>query len=251
MFESAGLKVKRAEKHIADLKAASDTFIQRHPHTLRIRNDTDTGILTVEVHFREAIPTDISLISGDAIHNLRTALDHATWELIGIDGGTRGRQTAFPAGGTQGDYESTCNKIETPRGDTKKFLIALAAFPGGMGQKLYGLNRLDNADKHTVLTPVAGVASVGHLKVVYPNGQVAMTMTNTKFTMGPDGRAHLVDLRRGLSIEFDQDSNVALDIFFGDVEFFKSLPLVETLKDLHSAVSDVIGQFEKLIAARI
>jgi hypothetical protein len=41
-----------------------------------------------------------------------------------------------------------------------------------------------------------------------------------------------------------------LDIFFGDVEFFKALPLIETLMDLSYAVQDVIGQFEEFILSR-
>jgi hypothetical protein len=126
-----------------------------------------TGALTVEVHFHETIPTTFSLILGDAIHNLRTTLYHAAWELIGIDGGTQNRHLAFPTSGTQGDYEATCNGIKTSRDDTKKFLISLAAYPGGAGWKLYGLNRLDIADKHTFLTPIAGVARIWHLKVVH------------------------------------------------------------------------------------
>ena len=38
--------------------------------------------------------------------------------------------------------------------------------------------------------------------------------------------------------------------FFGDVEFFKALPLIETLMDLSYAVQKVIGQFDDLVASR-
>lgn len=251
MFESADLKINRAQEHIGDLAKACDLFVKTHPYTLHIDNHSDAGTIGVEVRLGETIPTDLSLFLGDAIHNLRTALDHATWELIRIDGGTQDRDTKFPVWGNQGGYESACNRIKTPLGDTKKLFIALAAYPGGVGEKLYGLNRLDNADKHNILTPVVGVATVGEIKVVKPNGQSILTMTNCSFSMGPDGIAKLLgNIDPGLSVKFDQNSNTTLDIFFRDTEFFQGLPLIETLMDLSYSVSDVIGQFIKLVEAR-
>jgi len=56
-----------------------------------------------------------------------------------------------------------CNGIETSCTDTKKFFLRLEAFEGGAGEKLYGLNRLDNSDKHVQLTPIMGIAEVGEI----------------------------------------------------------------------------------------
>jgi hypothetical protein len=56
-----------------------------------------------------------------------------------------------------------CNGIETSCTDTKKFFLRLEAFEGGAGEKLYGLNRLDNSDKHVQLTPIMGIAKVGEI----------------------------------------------------------------------------------------
>src|ERR1700730_11689190 len=97
------------------------------------------------------------MILADAIHNLRTSLDHATWELIRLDGGTQGRWTSFPTGSNQRDYEFSCNGIKTPRDDTKKFLVELATYKGGAGGKIYGLHLLDNAETHTIITPLAAL----------------------------------------------------------------------------------------------
>jgi hypothetical protein len=95
MFDSARMKVRRAQGHIDDLKFAFDRFIETHPHTFVFDTDTETNTRSVEVRFGEAIPPEFSLILGDAIHNLRTSLDHAAWELIGIDSGTQDRFTPF------------------------------------------------------------------------------------------------------------------------------------------------------------
>ena len=250
MFESAKLKVQRAKHHIVDLKIASNAFVESHPHTLSIGSDPNTGEMTVEVRFREQIPSRLSLILGDAIHNLRTALDHATWELIGIDGGTQDRWLAFPFGNNQRDYETTCNGIKTPRDDTKKFFIGLAAYLGGGRQEIYGLHLLDNADKHTVLTPTLGVTSIHQMKVVNPDGAVMATLTDNKFGMGPDGRARIMNLGRGLSVEFDQDADPTIEIFFGDVDMFEFQPVDQTVLRLADAVTDILGQFSEFVTNR-
>ena len=253
MFNSAHLKVKRAQKHISDLGEAFTRFIQTQTHTFKINyeTETDTCKFSVEVHFGEAIHGELAIILGDAIHNLRAALDHATWELLGIDGGTQDRDTAFPFSTVKLEYEAACNRIKTPRDDTKKFLIALAAYPDGAGENLFALKCIDNIDKHQVLTPVIGMASVDYVEVIKPNGEILMSMANCAFSMGPDGRARMIgDIGRDLRVHLKYDSKPTLQIFFGDVEFFQALPLIETLMDLSYPISDVIGQFEVLVEGR-
>src|SRR5262245_27971487 len=131
MFNSAFLKIERAETHIADLKRSFKSFITTHRQKLSVTNDLATGEYLFEVSFDCDIPSEFALIAGDAIHNLRAALDHATWELVGIDGGKQDRNLAFPAGKTSTDYECACNGIQTPRDDTKRFLLSLAAYADG------------------------------------------------------------------------------------------------------------------------
>lgn len=253
MFDSARLKVERAKKHIGDLQAAFESFIQSHPHEFITENDPQTGILTVEVRFREPVPPTLALILGDAIHNLRTALDHAMWELIGIDGGTPDRQTAFPFSKNRKDYEAACKGIKTPCADTKRFFMTLQACPSGAGEKLYALSLLDNAEKHKMLTPIIGAANIGHLEIIDPNGQVYATFSNCAFSMGADGRARMIATGPGFSgftVRFDQAADLSVDMFFGKVEFFEWLPLAETLMELVDALDNTIEQLTALVTAR-
>jgi hypothetical protein len=108
MFESAKLKLDWSNKHIGDLKSALDLFRQTYPDAVRIDHDVDTGKVTVILYARHEVPTpgNLSLIIGDAIHNLRTVLDHAMWELIGLDGGTQDRRTFLPTGDSRQKYET-------------------------------------------------------------------------------------------------------------------------------------------------
>jgi len=250
MFESARLKIKRANHHIGDLKGTFTRMIEDSHGSFIIRDNPETGNL-VEVRFGETILTDLALMAGDAVHNLRTALDHATWELIGIDGGTQDKSTAFQTSANDRDYEAACNGIKTPRSDTKKFFISLAAFPGGAGEKFYHLHHLDISDKHKVVTPVIGIATVDHLKLMNPDGQVMVEVKNCSFRMGPDGSAGLVGGFGPLaSVRVDQDAKATLRVLFGEVEFFQGLPLIKTLMELSDAVEVCMGQFEEFVVSR-
>ncbi len=250
MFNSALLKIKRAEKHIDDLRRAFNQFVSTQEHKLCVTNEPKTGELLFEVRFNRSIPPDLALIAGDAIHNLRTALDHATWELVGIDGGVQDRNLAFPAGRTRSDYESACNEIETPRDDTKKFLLSLAAYPGGSSQHLYGLRALDNLDKHQILTPIIGATRIGRVEIVHPDGKKIVTMENCSFSVDEDGRARMVGSGPGYTIRFDQNEKISFDMFFGHVDFFRMVPLIDTLEELRITISNVVDQFDELVRGR-
>jgi hypothetical protein len=247
MFESANLKIERANQHIADLRTVCSIFVAK-PHNLGFYNEAKE--MVVEVRLRSPIPSTFSLLIGDTIQNLRTALDHATWKLIGLDGGQQNRRLSFPARRLKLHYEAACNGIQTPRSDTKNFFVAFEAYPGGAGEKLFGLNLLNNVDKHQFLTPIAGVATLQNAKVINPDGQVMLTLENCKFSMGPNGRARLMKLGPDLTFEFDEKSDPTIDIFFGDVELFEFAPLIPTLMHLSEAVSDALRQFNKFVAER-
>jgi hypothetical protein len=72
------LKVRRANEHIEELDAARQDFIDTDPYVTFSENDPETGDLvykvTVEPHAAEGL-RDLSVIAGDAVHNLRSALE--------------------------------------------------------------------------------------------------------------------------------------------------------------------------------
>jgi hypothetical protein len=77
VFRDARLKVQRANKHIADLEAA--IFALKENYTATVVQNIDTGhqdLIHAIPEFAEAAD-NMALIAGDAIHNLKTALDFA------------------------------------------------------------------------------------------------------------------------------------------------------------------------------
>ena len=111
MFGSARLKLERAEYHISDIERQFAAFVRGKPHRFRIQSDPNTGVLAIRVRFVKEPPATLALIIGDAIHNMRIALDHAIWELVGLDGGTQDRYLKFPTGDNRIDFEASCELV--------------------------------------------------------------------------------------------------------------------------------------------
>lgn len=251
MFESANLKIDRAKHHVSDFKRQFNAFVDDNPHTFTSKADPKTGEMLFKIRFKSALPQEqFGLVLGDAIHNLRAALDHLMWELMGLDHGTQNRHTKLPVGQDLASYKASCNGTQTPRADTKRFLAGLEICGDGKRKRLYGLHLLDNADKHTVITPIAAIGSINKLRVINADGALAATFTDCSATVGPDGYVNFLSVGHGMTIELDHDTKATPDIFFQNVDIFPFKPIIPTLIQLIDDVVDVRKEFVALVEGR-
>jgi hypothetical protein len=88
-------KIQRAEKHISDLNVEVSAFLATNPYSAIRHDDPKTGNYELRLWTRDCLPQLLTIL-GDAIHNLRSALDHLACELVRANGGTVTDQTAFP-----------------------------------------------------------------------------------------------------------------------------------------------------------
>jgi len=93
---------------------------------------------------------------GDAIHNLRTALDHLAYRLVSVGPKPHWRgKVYFPIADSAEEFVSRIGGIKKRlRHDAVKPLAAIKAYRGGAGEILWQLNELDIIDKHRLLLPV-------------------------------------------------------------------------------------------------
>lgn len=75
------LKLERAGHHINDLATQIDTFLAEHPFKLLVRHNRKAGKQTFRTKAEKPVPDEFSLIIGDAVHNLRSALDLCLYQL--------------------------------------------------------------------------------------------------------------------------------------------------------------------------
>jgi hypothetical protein len=243
MFTSAKLKVERAEHHIADLESRFKDFIDSHPDALTVAVNSESTTIKPS----QDLPVELSLIAADAVHNLRTSLDHATWELRGLDGGKQNRWTKLPVADERVDYEGLCKGIKTPTNDLPEFFKGLEIFKMGKGKLIWALHNLDVIDKHIILSVAAQRISQPSFTITPERGGQINVFGGT-FDLGEG--ATMFKIGGASDVKMYQNANTSVDIVFGNVDGFQFKPVIPTLVHLRDAVNDVIGQFEALASSR-
>jgi hypothetical protein len=75
------LKVARAHEHIAAVKQLAEDWLDTDAYTIDREVDAETGYTVCKARIKGVPPEGIGLAVGDAVHNLRSALDHTVYLL--------------------------------------------------------------------------------------------------------------------------------------------------------------------------
>jgi hypothetical protein len=161
-FHGARLKIERAHKHIADLDTCVSAFFDTSRHKLILEKDPQTGRSNYRVELTGGdIPEVTGLIIGDAIHNLKSALDIGYHDFVRGVGGTIDRHTRFPARETK-DALKAAIKGGSIKGspDAQKLVVETIQPYSGGDNSLWALHELNIADKHQLIIPLAEATEV-------------------------------------------------------------------------------------------
>jgi len=102
-------------------------------------------------------PLEFPLIIGDAVHNLRSALDHSAHLLVTVGRGSPGPfpHVCFPIFENGSKYKAgLLGRVRGMRQDAIDAIDATEPYGGGNGETLYHLHCLNNIDKHRLLVTV-------------------------------------------------------------------------------------------------
>lgn len=162
-LDNAHRKWDRAGEHLEALTGELSLFRARDSVDLEAKRNGDRTQEWWIVHIRQTIPPTITLLIGDVVHNLRSALDHLVYALATLKGPPH-RGTAFPVctkrekffertkGSRQFSPSSGMNKITGLRPLAQTFIERCQPYHGGNGSGLLiSLNALENTDKHRTL----------------------------------------------------------------------------------------------------
>lgn len=75
------LKLARALRHIRAFEAEADRWLENKPVRLHYDKDLATAERLILAELLEPVPGELSAIAGDALHNLRSALDNLAYDL--------------------------------------------------------------------------------------------------------------------------------------------------------------------------
>jgi hypothetical protein len=226
------IKIERAYKHIDELEyvigLSSDEI---HFQVIGMNLKSQTGKPSLEsqplIFNDETVPA----IAGDAVHNLRCALDHLTFHLVQV-GGTRNpklkwNDVRFPIFPSFSTYEANkTRKIDGMRPEAIKAIDALKPYKGG-NDALWLLNKLDNADKHSF------ILSIGRYQLLMGAG-VILQAEEPFFTS--------ID-----SPEPKQDMEFATNEPLIEPAVGHSNALIPTLHQLAELVGNIVREFRPLL----
>jgi hypothetical protein len=152
------LKIERAKYHIDDLSEQIDAYLARGPFALMARDDPEATKLVYIVKNTEPIPDSFALLLGDAVHNLRVALDYSIFGMVGAKA-RRPQAIQFPFSRNAEGLEDEIKRreIEVAGTNVVDAIKALRPYPGG-DEYLSGLHDLDITDKHRLILAVGRAA---------------------------------------------------------------------------------------------
>jgi hypothetical protein len=246
IFTGPKLKVKRANNHIHQLNELLNAFVKTDFCRLHVEEHKDTGDYVLKFEMTKPIPEEVPLTIGDAIHNLRSALDLMACEIVSLSGGTPSKWTNFPFRDTRQELEATLNggEIKIAGADIITLIVDIIKPYKGGNDSLCALHSLDIADKHRLLLPVFSVAALTDV-----NGKAGgVTFTNCTFAAGESGILNVLGMPG--KFEFQGYGKPAISISFDKAQPLEGQPVIPTLQQLAQIVLGVIQTVEKAFLAR-
>jgi hypothetical protein len=248
MFIDAKLKIKRANQHIDELNRIFADFLKSDFCGFRIEKEPDTGQNVVKFKQTKSMPCEVPLIIGDAIHNLRSALDLMACEIVALAGGTPDTWTHFPFRDTRKELIDTINggQIKVAGIDIVDLIVdTIKPYKGG-NDALHAIHSLDITDKHRLLIPTASISAFTNV-----NARVGgMTFASCSFVVGKDGIINIGAFPAGSDIQIEGHATPAFDIRFDEGQALSGESVIPTLHQLSQLVFSVIETIEKAYLAR-
>lgn len=253
---SGGVKVDRAIEHINYLEREIAAFKERGGYSTFRDDDPQTGDLVHRARVLEQPPPRWGAIAGDAIHNLRSALDILWRRLMYPDGGGETNfKIAFNIYGSPEAFKrSNSREIKSRNKAAVEIYRTLKPYKGG-NDNLWRLSVLDDADKHRLLIPV-GLAIVDtRIRLEFNQfvdfSEASMDMAHNALSGTAlrypiyDG-AELYRLEAHARSKVDMNPQITFDIAFGEagVAEGEPMPIVPTLSELLGVVEGVIKAFD-------
>jgi hypothetical protein len=258
MFEGARLKIERANKHISDLNDVLFAFLNTDFHSdFRIEKDANTGNIVLKFSQTKEPPTDIPLILGDAIHNLRSALDLAYCEIIRDIANVPLRpKTQVRIAETR---EKVISDLTTGDGILKGSPGIAAVITdilkpykaGNESNPIHAIHDLNITDKHIILIPLINATSaVVDATVRGTDGKHgSMVMRNCHVSVSNGHVSNIVAFAQGeYDLQYDVKA-VSFTVLFGEGQPLEGQPIVPTLYQLSEFVAETLTLLEKSLGS--
>lgn len=257
-------KVERADEHIQDLKSESDRFLLSDPKPYRIvRQSENEGRAYVWYGFEDrAVPPIIPILAGEAIHQLRSSLDHLVVAMVRERGNNVTSDHAFPI-----TKERDVFKAARDRGQIKGISLAAQDLiesmqpyntrDGFASSILWTLHRQDIEDKHRLLVVVNAAAFMDSVTIDTPEAGTTTIREMTTITFPPrfnrmtNEGVELMRIGTGeANPHFDPKAEFSTLIAFEEFGTIQLNPVLKALGEARDFVVQTINRFAGEFAVR-
>lgn len=251
IFSSSIMKLNRAARHAVEL----EDILSSYDKIVEISIEEHSSLEDMMVmRFIPPPPSEVPMILGDAVHNLRSCLDLLINDIAELR--NRPRKSSFPFAINNSEYHRRLQKDDIRKlgSDVVDILRGLRAYEGG-NDDLRGLHDLDIADKHKLIITVTASTFMRYNMAAHVEGLLGIPSGSVAF-IGSDGSTmRILDIDGGL-IPKDPAylENVSREIgglvaLFGDGQPFARTNVRTKLQELHGLVEEIVAMFERLFSA--
>lgn len=219
------MKLARAMEHIEDLEASINAYFAGKWCTVSLSKDANGRYhLSTTMHGE---PQNYRLIVGDAIHNMRVALDFMAVELVTLNG-KNGKGVYFPFGTDAASLDGAIKSKNFHKASDRAIALLKATQPyRGGNDLLRALHDLDIQDKHHKVEPSYCVLSTPAISVVKDS-----TGKPVGFDSGD------------LQLEVDESQPPKAVMTFPGNGPLGNKPVLDELRAMHVLVTKVVDDFE-------
>ena len=242
-FGYVHLKIERANKHIADIEQRLSTSSDSYGPSLHFDRKTGEQFLYYVFLDRNLRP-DIALMVGDAIHNLKCALDIAWRDTVQrlSPEGFHPTKTKFPVTHTREKLASDLTLTARISSASRLFdymVEHVKPYEGGDGDIL-ALHALDIDDKHHLLIPMLTVTGVMGMELENVDG----TRMLTDILIVPPDRAYRQTVQSGA--KFTDHGKTAFHVTFRKGTSLQREEIIPALLRLSAKVLRIIRQLQRM-----
>ena len=152
-------KVHRAWHHIQDLDRLFDAWLEKKPWKTVTEHDARGRPKGIVLKANHPIPVEASTVAGDALHNMRSALDHLA-VAAAVRSGRSHKGVWFPIVEDRASLPRAMkDKLGKCPQSFKDFVAGLKPYKRG-NDVLFDIHRLNIIDKHQMLAPIGAASKI-------------------------------------------------------------------------------------------
>ncbi|MDM7929336.1 hypothetical protein [Blastomonas fulva] len=247
-FLGVRLKLERAHHHIRHLEQIAREHIAfnvksmaRQPNPKKWRSRS----------VGSAPPLHTPTILGDAIHNLRSALDHVYCALVISNGNKIDNRTSFPFYSNKHKarehlYKNGKLRDDSPSEEAINFILDEIRPFRDEGSDLYQLHKLDIDDKHKVLVGTMAYVHEAHYEIMDNRGNSVLDIYGPTIIVPHQfqNSGH-IGLHPGQWLKLHNDPKEVFDIIFdrGTFEGERVVSKINEVWDITKKAIDELSHF--------